>query len=91
MHRSLRPWISSSSSCSLRVGCLVGEVLDGLAPPVVLIGDAALPPVLFADEDLIGELDFKGEEAPLEADAALGGVIGLGEGWAGLKNSANSL
>ena len=85
--------MSSSSSWSLSVGCLVGEVLDGLGPED-LIGDGALPPeVLLADDALIGELDFKGDELPLPlgGDEALGGEAGLGDGKAGLMNSANSL
>ena len=66
----------------------MGEVLDGLLP---LMGDAEdLPAVLLAEEDLIGELLLRGDEAPLEADIALGGVEGLGEGKADLMNSANS-
>ena len=91
--------MSSSSSWSLSVGCLVGEVLDGLGPESLgggedLIGDGALPPeVLLADDALIGELDFKGDELPLPlgGDEALGGEAGLGDGKAGLMNSANSL
>ena len=81
--------MSSSSSWSLRVGCLVGEVLDGLGPEA-LIGDEALP-VLLAEADLYGELLLSGEELPLGGDLALGGVDGLGDGKAGLRNSAHSL
>lgn len=55
-----------------------------------LIGDEALP-ILAAEVDLTGELDFNGEELPnLTAEDGLGGVYGLGAGLDGLKKSAHS-
>ena len=66
----------------------MGEVLEGLTPRIG--EEEVLPAVLLAEEALAGELLLRGEEFPLEAERALGGVEGLGLGKADLTNSAHS-
>ena len=83
--------MSSSSSYTLRIGFLDGDILDGLTEAAALIGEEYLAAVLLAEEALTGELDLSGDEDPnLTADDGLGGVYGLGGLPAGLRNSANS-
>jgi len=68
------------------MGFLEGEDLEGLIE--ALTGDDLMGDDLMG-EDLMGELDLRGELL-LAGEEFLMGEAGLGEGEAGLMNSAHS-